>query len=139
MRLFLPRCSPDVVNYFIVFRGRGRGLTAVLIVLAAVTAAGYAYSAEKHQCDNCHLFSDKTSGAPLKASLSGLCLGCHQAGKASGEHKVDIIPSMKVEDLPLTTDGKMSCVTCHDPHGKSGQPKLLRVKQSELCLKCHFR
>jgi len=33
---------------------------------------------------------------------------------------------------------KMTCVTCHDPDGENGQPKLLRINLSELCLKSHF-
>jgi len=32
------------------------------------------------------------------------------------------------------------CTTCHDPHGRSGLPKLLRIDNSKsgLCLACHL-
>jgi predicted CXXCH cytochrome family protein len=121
-------------------KGKGHGVKLTLIILAvSLTAAGHAYSAEKHECSYCHVVSGKTPGAALKAPLSGLCFGCHPDRKNANEHKVDMVPSMKVEGLPLAEDGRMTCVTCHDPHEKSGHPKLLRLKQSELCLKCHFR
>jgi predicted CXXCH cytochrome family protein len=100
------------------------------------SAAGSAYPAEKHQCDYCHVFSDKSPGAALKAPLSGLCIGCHSGRTAAGEHIVDIVPSMKVDELPLS-NGKMTCVTCHDPHEKSVHPKLLREKPTEICFRCH--
>jgi predicted CXXCH cytochrome family protein len=51
------------------------------------------------------------------------------------EHKVNVVPSMRVKGLPLS-DGKITCVTCHDPH-KNRYGKLLRVKAKELCLTCH--
>lgn len=110
--------------------------TALIFLAMWVAMVGSAYPAEKHQCDYCHVFTDKSPGAALKAPLSGLCVGCHTGRTAAGEHVVDIVLAMKVDELPLS-NGKMTCVTCHDPHEKSGQPKLLRVKQTELCLKCH--
>ncbi|HYA32296.1 MAG TPA: cytochrome c3 family protein [Thermodesulfovibrionales bacterium] len=109
---------------------------ALIILVMSFTAAGSASPAEKHQCDNCHVFSDKSPGVVLKAPLSALCVGCHSGRTLSGEHIVDVVPSMKIDELPLS-NGKMTCVTCHDPHEKSGYPKFLRVKPTDLCLKCH--
>lgn len=109
-----------------------------LIVILLVTGFNV-YSAEKHECSYCHVTSDKTDKMQLKASLTELCIECHPDRMGPKEHIVDIAPPMKVVDLPLSKDGLMTCITCHDPHETSGNPKLLRVKPSELCSKCHFR
>ncbi len=113
--------------------------TALSVLVAGILAAGHVVSAEKHECDYCHVTSDKTAQLSLKAPLSELCTGCHPGRKSPNEHKVDIVPSMKVVELPLSKGGKMTCATCHDPHGRSGNPMLLRVQSPELCYKCHFR
>jgi predicted CXXCH cytochrome family protein len=36
-------------------------------------------------------------------------------------------------------EGQVQCASCHDPHGSSGVPKLLRISNagSALCLICH--
>lgn len=71
----------------------------------------------------------------LKKKLSALCLDCHPDRVTPSEHKVDIVPSLKVVGLPLT-DGKITCTTCHDPHVNRHR-RLLRLKESDLCLACH--
>lgn len=41
--------------------------------------------------------------------------------------------------LPWDPDFKsnINCVTCHDPHGVTGNAAQLRVSAEELCMKCH--
>jgi predicted CXXCH cytochrome family protein len=118
---------------------RERLKTAFSALVVGILAAGNVFSAEKHECGHCHITSDKTAQLSLKAPLSALCVGCHPDRRSQNEHKVDIVPSMQVLELPLSRDGKMTCATCHDPHEKNGDPKLLRVQSQELCYKCHFR
>lgn len=90
----------------------------------------------KKDCTICHLSRDVTKEAPLlKKPVSDLCIGCHPGRKAPAEHKVDIVPTMKGKQLPLL-DGKMTCITCHDPH-KNLYGKLIRVPQRDLCIICH--
>ena len=110
----------------------------ILIASILLTALNV-FSREKHECTYCHVTYDNTGKMQLKASLNELCIECHPDRRGSKEHKVDIAPSMKVVGLPLSKDGMMTCVTCHDPHEKSGYPMLLRVDPAELCLKCHFK
>jgi predicted CXXCH cytochrome family protein len=116
----------------------------VLIVLIVVATAGLA-SAERGQvpaaplpeikkdCSLCHL--DIQKGPALKKTVSDLCIDCHPDRKAPNEHKVDIVPSMQVKTLPLSA-GKITCITCHDPH-RNTYGKLLRVPQNKLCSQCH--
>ena len=42
-------------------------------------------------------------------------------------------------DDDMLFDGQVQCASCHDPHGSSGVPKLLRISNegSALCLTCH--
>lgn len=90
----------------------------------------------KKDCGSCHRPGTAKAGE-LKKSLSALCLDCHSGRKPPAEHKVDIIPSMAVKGLPLT-DGRITCVTCHDPH-QNMHGNLLRMKTTDLCLVCHPR
>ena len=92
----------------------------------------------KMKCGTCHLSHDMAAMTPgLKKPVSELCFGCHKDRKPPGEHVVDVVPSMRVNDLPLT-NGKMTCITCHDPH-KNPYGKLLRVSPQELCRRCHLK
>ena len=106
------------------------------VLIVSVLWAGHVF-AETHECSYCHIIGEKTGGVTLKAPLSALCLECHPGRKSPEEHRVDIVSPMRVDKLPLDKDGKMTCVTCHDPHGKSGHPKLLREAPAHLCQKCH--
>jgi predicted CXXCH cytochrome family protein len=112
---------------------------ALLLLAAGILYAAAAGAATIHECDYCHVSDGKETAGKLRAPLSGLCLDCHPERKSPQEHRVDIVPPMKVVGLPLSADGKMTCVTCHDPHEKSGYPKLLRVRPSDLCFRCHFK
>ena len=90
----------------------------------------------KKDCTICHTSGDVRKGtAQLKKPVTELCLDCHPGRKSPTEHKVDIVPSMKVKQLPLT-EGKMTCVTCHDPH-RNPYGKMLRARKRDLCILCH--
>ena len=89
----------------------------------------------KKDCTTCHLDAAPQKAGELKKGLSALCLDCHPDRRAPAEHKVDMVPPMKVKGLPLT-DGKMTCATCHDPH-RNLHGKLLRMNPRDLCIVCH--
>jgi predicted CXXCH cytochrome family protein len=38
-------------------------------------------------------------------------------------------------------DGRVECVSCHDPHNQSGTQAMLAVsnRRSALCLTCHVK
>jgi len=101
--------------------------------------AGYAHSElpeVKKDCGICHISHGMKSLGLLKMPIIELCSGCHPLSK-SNDHAVDVAPSMPVEKLPLSKEGKITCITCHEPHGRGGFEKMLRVKPEELCGKCH--
>lgn len=113
-----------------------RLLIVLMIVLAShAPLFGQIIPEIKKNCNICHLPHD-TSGKLLNAPLTELCLDCHSERRSPAEHKVDILPQMPVGNLPLY-EGKITCITCHDPHGKGGFPSMLRERPRLICTKCH--
>ena len=90
----------------------------------------------KKDCSLCHGTHDAKQGPILLVRpIETLCITCHADRKTPNEHKVDIVPSMKVKTLPLT-NGKLTCITCHDPHQNLNE-HMLRKPRKELCIQCH--
>lgn len=89
----------------------------------------------KKNCSTCHVPHGSGGMLALKEPVTQLCIGCHPDRKGSAEHKVDVVPSMPVPGLPLT-EGKVSCITCHNPHSNIIS-KMLRLSLDKLCLACH--
>jgi len=75
-------------------------------------------------CHNPHKGSIFLGGGTAQLSENEMCLRCHPAerGPFVFEHEAM----------------REGCVTCHDPHG-SINAKLLKVRDSNLCLRCHFQ
>ncbi|MBI5847980.1 MAG: cytochrome c3 family protein [Nitrospirae bacterium] len=89
----------------------------------------------KKDCLTCHTSHGADGELVLKEPITKLCLECHPDRKGPAEHKVDVIISSPVPGLPLT-EGKMTCVTCHDPHSNANGA-MLRMGREKLCLSCH--
>lgn len=99
--------------------------------------------AQKDSCGVCHKVHN--SGYKLFAeSFSGdyekICLDCHtKKGLASKtsistSHKINIETKKKL-NVPLQ-DGRIVCVSCHEPH--AGSNSMLRnVGGNNLCITCH--
>jgi predicted CXXCH cytochrome family protein len=120
-----------------------RALSAIVFafflagVALSVDAAAESVPAIKKNCSICHITQPYGTKVLLKEPLSELCISCHPDRVFPGDHAVDMMPSMPVEGLPLDRDGRMTCVTCHDPHGMTGIIKLLRDSPRTLCTRCH--
>lgn len=104
-------------------------LSLLLIIglpLAPATAV-----AVHDNCSDCH-----TEGKSLKIpEATLLCLSCHSQNR--NDHKTGTPPGTMKTPLPIDKEGNISCVTCHDPHGKGSYPRLLKMKKDDLCLNCH--
>lgn len=88
-------------------------------------------SASHTGCSDCH-----TRGRALKAAtINDLCLSCHPAN--TKDHVLGVVPQKAPIGLPLDRDRKMTCDTCHEPHGKGTVGKLLRMDKATLCATCH--
>jgi predicted CXXCH cytochrome family protein len=76
------------------------------------------------QCHPPHKGSANRGGSTALFSQDKTCLDCHPAQR--GPH---------VFEHEAMREG---CTTCHQPHG-SINAKMLTVRDSNLCLKCHFQ
>ena len=106
----------------------------LLLALALLLVAGATQATAHQQCQDCH-DPGTPSATNLKQPLSGLCIDCHRTRIDAGEHAVDIPANTATTTLPLQA-GRMTCVTCHDPHA---QGVALRMSDPELCQACHQR
>jgi hypothetical protein len=62
--------------------------------------------------------------ALFKKDIVSLCTQCHEEMDSETLHPLDIKPTqMKSDLLPLDSDGTLTCVTCHFPHGESYSEK----------------
>lgn len=104
-----------------------------LIGFSAVHAESIASAetAVHASCTNCH-----ARGKALKAAtIDELCFSCHP-GNAK-DHVLGVVSVTPVSSLPLDKGGKVTCFTCHEPHGKGSTDKLLRLEKGQLCISCH--
>ena len=81
----------------------------------------------KMSCSDCHSphkGSINRGGGTALLSENGNCFTCHakQRGPYVFEHEAS----------------REGCTTCHAPHG-SVNPKMLTVRDSNLCMRCHFQ
>jgi len=69
------------------------------------------------------------------------CARCHEANIENHpvtRHPLGQVPKIGIPvSLPLTEEGEMVCYTCHEPHGKTRHPHMLRVEYLKLCASCH--
>ena len=91
--------------------------------------AGGMHDRKQVSCINCHsIHSFKSTKAQLKtANDPETCYSCHKTQRAQ---------SQRNSHHPIR-EGKMGCVSCHNPHDGS-RPKMLQAESTnELCYKCH--
>ncbi|HEY4707292.1 MAG TPA: cytochrome c3 family protein [Thermodesulfobacteriota bacterium] len=88
-------------------------------------------------CSVCH------SGDPpfLQRDPMTTCARCHPGNIGNHpvtRHPLGQVPRIGIPvSLPLTEEGEMVCYTCHEPHGKTRHPHMLRVEYLKLCASCH--
>lgn len=114
--------------------GRAWLLLAVVSTYAAGCAAMagqglFGSAADPHsfmkdpaRCAECHLEPRPAAGRPyalmnFRNDIYTICTRCHPVHLT---HPVDIAPGQgRGRNLPLDTDGTMTCITCHAPHSPS--------------------
>lgn len=69
-----------------------------------------------------------------------VCLGCHPQTKGVLSHPIDIKPKAGMlipADYKTIADGRVSCMTCHEPHASNNEYRLTKARRKDLCLGCH--
>ena len=93
---------------------------------------GSTHEARNLSCTTCHSVHKPVSPERqlVKATEKELCATCHKAQVIKTERAVAHMP---------VREGKMSCSSCHNPHGSISNVKALKVGSSvgELCTSCH--
>ena len=93
---------------------------------------GSTHEARNLSCTTCHSVHKPASFAHqlVKATETQLCATCHRTQVAKTERAVAHMP---------VREGKMSCSSCHNPHGSISNVKALKAGSSvaELCITCH--
>ena len=87
------------------------------------------------------------TGAPGHAPLRNaddiatvVCRKCHAEMFTSGNHAVNTGPAAGMiipADYTTTSDGHLSCLTCHDPHSADFEHMTVKSRRRELCVGCH--
>jgi len=84
-------------------------------------------------CAGCHDPHSSDYLYNLKAPRANICALCHELPVPGHLHPVGVVPQFTLpEDFPLDEGGKTICLTCHDPHGASGD-KLTRRSGCDGC------
>lgn len=93
--------------------------------------------ANKGSCSFCH----KDGPPKLLFDQVTTCAKCHEASLRDhpiARHPIGKAPRINMPGrLPLGKNGQIVCDTCHDPHNKSGNVKMLRVASQDICAVCH--
>ena len=93
---------------------------------------GSTHELRKLSCTTCHSVHSPQSVERqlVKATETQLCATCHRVQVVKTERAVAHMP---------VREGKMTCSSCHNPHGSISNVKALKVGSSvgELCVSCH--
>jgi DmsE family decaheme c-type cytochrome len=93
---------------------------------------GSAHEARNLTCTTCHSVHAPQSlqNQLVKATETQVCATCHRLQVAKTERAVAHMP---------VREGKMTCSSCHNPHGSITNVKNLKTGSSvgELCTSCH--
>jgi DmsE family decaheme c-type cytochrome len=91
---------------------------------------GGMHDARNLTCVTCHsVHNPQSAKAQLKtASITETCVTCH---------KTEVAKQERSAHMPIR-EGKMTCVSCHNPHGATNV-RMLRVGNwiNETCVSCH--
>lgn len=83
---------------------------------------GSAHQMAAVNCTSCHRLHSE--GPTVTAEVCG---SCHMEQKAKLQ---------RARHMPLR-EGKMSCMSCHNPHGGSGPAQLVENSINQTCYRCH--
>jgi DmsE family decaheme c-type cytochrome len=121
--------DPSLIN-----KPAGRDLETLCLSCHSSTATMFSkrsvHSGASVACNTCHNVHTTNSAQPkmLEAAANELCASCHPSQAGAFEkpfgHKLD--------------RGGLQCVSCHNPHGGTGQRSLKVDRSGEVaCLTCH--
>jgi predicted CXXCH cytochrome family protein len=97
------------------------------------------YPFEQGWCVECHDPHATNNKWVLLKEGDEVCTACHftDGTVTSHRHPIGVKPKRKLSvPLALGKDGRLECLSCHEPHGSSAR-YLLRTGNSGTCAGCH--
>lgn len=90
---------------------------------------GSAHETRNLACTSCHQIMDKASprNQLIKATEVETCTQCHKDRKAQ---------LWRSSHMPVR-EGKLTCTSCHNPHGTPNEKLLKEATVNETCYTCH--
>lgn len=70
-----------------------------------------------------------------------ICITCHPQSKGELSHPVDVQAERGMvipEEYHTLADGRLTCMTCHEPHASNNPYRLTNSNRKDLCLGCHI-
>jgi len=146
---------------------KSKFLSAALAMVIIGVASQSALAAGPHDanCVSCHNLHyakgnfiigpqpntsvDNPAANAKVGGIDSLCLGCHNEAEGimpihlSTTHPTGVTPTYVKVPAKLLRDGKMSCVSCHNPHPSNSNYKYLVVDTKKgnnmgvFCAVCH--
>lgn len=91
--------------------------------------SGSTHESRNIACVQCHSVMKEVSPERqlAKASVEEVCYQCHQQRKAQAQLS---------SHMPVR-EGKLTCTSCHNPHGSTGPSLLVANSPNEVCYQCH--
>jgi len=97
-------------------------------------------------CEACHLLPQRliaratpAEARAMRPNVDAVCAGCHYSGRIT--HPIGVPNNKRMApDLPLSAEGRISCVTCHFGHKRQdryGQMLRKDNRRGNLCMSCH--
>ncbi|BCO10287.1 hypothetical protein GF1_26630 [Desulfolithobacter dissulfuricans] len=80
---------------------------------------------------------------PLKSRYETsvtVCRTCHEDYWQGTSHPVNIRPSKRVQipdSYPVLSDGRITCISCHEPHASNNDARIRQASKRDLCIDCH--
>ncbi len=68
------------------------------------------------------------------------CYTCHENTKSGRSHPVNVRPRRGMtipREYSTLSDGRMTCMSCHDDHASNMEFRLIKSSKKELCIGCH--
>ncbi len=113
--------------------------------VSASGPGGFHDSSDRENCIKCHTrvpgeegVSRQEASLRFKGEIDKICGQCH--GDFEHEHPVTLVVSPTSEGtkfLPLDSEGKIVCTSCHDVIERIPVHKKKTITGKKLCLSCH--
>ncbi|MDP3191337.1 MULTISPECIES: DmsE family decaheme c-type cytochrome [Comamonadaceae] len=88
---------------------------------------GGAHAANDVTCATCHSVHKAKDKVRDKTQQAEVCYACHKQQRADAN---------KLSHHPMN-EGKVTCSSCHNPHGSTGPKQLAKNNVNETCYTCH--